>query len=34
MNIFRSIDMGYYHIVIPRESAWDTMNALGEINAL
>ena len=34
MSIFRSIDMGYYHIVLPRESAWDIINSLGEISAL
>lgn len=32
--MFRSQAMGYYNLIIPRESAWEIMNRLGELGAL
>lgn len=29
MSLLRSDVMGYYNIIIPRESAWEVMNVLG-----
>ena len=29
MSIFRSQEMEFYNLIVPRESAWDVMNALG-----
>lgn len=26
--------MGYYSLVVPRESAWDVVNVLGDLNSL
>jgi len=26
MSYFRSREMGYYNLIIPRESAWEVMN--------
>ncbi|EGR28846.1 v-type ATPase 116kda subunit family protein, putative [Ichthyophthirius multifiliis] len=34
MSIFRSEDMKYCRLVVPSESAWETINELGKINAL
>ena len=34
MSLFRSDRMGYYNIVMPRESAWEIMNELGEVSSL
>jgi V-type H+-transporting ATPase subunit a len=34
MSLFRSERMGYYNIVMPRESAWEIMNEIGELSAL
>ncbi len=32
--MFRSEKMGFYDLVMPRESAWEILNELGEISAL
>ena len=32
MSLFRSERMGYYNLAMPRESAWEIMNALGQKN--
>lgn len=32
MSYYRSDDMEYYKIFMPKESAWETMNALGIYN--
>jgi len=32
--MFRSEDMSYCRMVLPRESAWETMNELGKIECL
>ena len=29
MSFYRSDDVSYFRLVIPRESAWDIMNRLG-----
>lgn len=29
MSLFRSQEMEFYNLIVPRESAWDVMNALG-----
>jgi len=34
MSIFRSEEMGYYHIAFSKESAWHFLNELGELNML
>ncbi|KAL4479041.1 hypothetical protein ABPG73_022159 [Tetrahymena malaccensis] len=34
MNIFRSENMGYYHLILPRESSWEVMNELGGLSLL
>jgi len=34
MSLFRSERMGYYNIVMPRESAWEIINELGELSAI
>ena len=34
MSLFRSKEMGYFDIILPRESAWDIMNILGELDAI
>ena len=34
VHLFRSEEMGYYNVVIPRESAWDVLNVLGELDCL
>lgn len=34
MSLFRSERMGYYNLVMPRESAWDVLNELGEKSCL
>ena len=34
MSIFRSEEMGYYHIALSKESAWHFLNELGELNML
>lgn len=34
MSLFRSERMGYYNLVMPRESAWDVLNELGERSCL
>lgn len=31
--MFRSQTMLYYQLVMPRESAWDILNGLGELGA-
>lgn len=33
MSFYRSDTIGHYTLVIPRESAWDIMNKLGNENA-
>lgn len=32
--MFRSNLMMYYHLVMPRESAWDIVNGLGELGCV
>ena len=32
MSLYRSDDVSYYRLVIPRESAWDIMNRLGKFS--
>jgi len=32
MSMFRSESMGYFNIVMPRESAWEILNELGDVN--
>lgn len=32
--MLRSESMGYYELVMPRESAWEVMNALGKSASL
>jgi V-type H+-transporting ATPase subunit a len=34
MGLFRSEDMSLYEISVPKDNAWDIMNALGKLNAL
>lgn len=34
MSFFRSLPMEYYNLIIPRESAWNVMNELGELDSL
>lgn len=34
MSMFRSENMEYCRIVLPRESAWETLNELGKIDCL
>ncbi|CAK75560.1 unnamed protein product (macronuclear) [Paramecium tetraurelia] len=34
MNFFRSQTMGYYKLIIPRESAWNVMNELAELDCI
>ena len=34
MSLMRSERMGYYHIVMSRENAWEIMNELGELSAV
>lgn len=34
MNFFRSEKMGFYNLIMPRESAWEILNELGELNCL
>ncbi len=34
MSLFRSEEMGLYDLIIPKESAWDILNELGEINGV
>lgn len=33
-SIFRSEVMGFYNIVMPRESAWDILNELGTMDSV
>ena len=32
MSIYRSESMGYYHIAVNKESAWNFLNELGEVD--
>lgn len=32
--MFRSMQMGYYSIVMPHDSAWEILNELGELSAI
>jgi len=32
--MLRSETMGYYNLMLPRESAWDILNKIGESNRL
>lgn len=34
MSLFRSDVMGYYHLVMPRENAWEILNSLGDLKTL
>lgn len=34
MSIFRSEEMGFYHLALPRESSRDILNELGELSAI
>jgi V-type H+-transporting ATPase subunit a len=34
MSLFRSDPMGYFSIAMARDSAWDVLNELGELNAI
>lgn len=34
MSFFRSQSMGYYNLVVPRESAWNVMNELADLDCL
>ena len=33
-KFFRSKTMGYYKLIMPRESAWEILNELGELNCI
>ena len=32
--IFRSKTMGYYNLVMPRESSWEILNEIGNLDSL
>jgi len=34
MSLLRSDTMGYFNIVIPRESAWEVLNELGNVESV
>lgn len=34
MSLFRSEDMSYCRLVLPRESAWETLNELGKVDSV
>ena len=34
MSIVRSEEMGYYNLIMSRESTWECLNELGEISSL
>ena len=34
MSLFRSERMGYYHIAMSSESAWEILNDLGQIDSV
>lgn len=34
MGLFRSEDMSLYEISIPKDNAWEIMNALGKLDSL
>lgn len=34
MSFWRSQTMGYYNLVVPRESAWNVMNELAELDCI
>lgn len=34
MSMFRSEDMEYCRLVLPRESAWETLDELGKVGCL
>ena len=33
-SLFRSASMGYYQLVLPRESAWEILSELGDTSTL
>lgn len=34
MSFYRSTEMGYYSLVVPRESAWLVVNELAELDCI
>ena len=34
MSFYRSKEMEFYHLVIPRESAWKVVNSLGFLDMI
>jgi len=34
MNIFRSEEIRFYNLVIPREGAWEILDQLGELSSI
>jgi hypothetical protein len=32
--MFRSETVGYYHLLIPNESAWEILNEIGNLSAI
>ena len=34
MSLFRSEEMGYYDLIMPKESAWEILNEIGELDAV
>ena len=34
MTFFRSQTMGYYNLIVPRESAWTVMNELADLDCI